>query len=475
MALVVYNSLSRAKEEFVPMRDSKVNMFVCGQTVYDDAHIGHSKTYINFAVIARWLRYSSYEVKYAQNITDVDDKIISRAREAGTDAKTLAEKYEKRLLEDFDALRIKKDADIYPRSHDYIDAVVKQIQQLLDKGFAYPLDGDVYYDVAKFKDYTKLSGMKIGELSRHRVEPKPGKRNVYDFSLWKAAKEGEPSWTIIVTEKGKRVELKGRPGWHIEDTAMTSSIFGEQYDLHGGAMELMFPHHTNEIAQAEAASGKKPFVKYWLHSGVLNIKGEKMAKSLKNFITIREFLKSYDAETLKMLVCSTHYRKEIDYTDQLAKEAQKRARSMSAAFSIFYNSKEAQGSNADEINTTIELLEVDFAQAMNDDFNTPLAAAIIMKSIIKLRDLAESGGGCDTDAKENAAETVVKLARILGLLENGAYKEKLPEEARRLIKEREALRKSGSFAKADEVRNKVREEYGLVLEDTESGTIWYRA
>ena len=322
--LVVYNTLTRKEEDFSPLEGDKVNMFVCGQTVYDDAHLGHAKTYITFAIISRWLRHLGYKVKYAQSLTDVEDKIIARAKERGVEAKEVAATYEKRFMEDLQALGIKDDVDAYLRSHDYIDAIRDQIQLLLDNGYAYPLEGDVYYNVAMFKDYTKLSGMKLDELNKHRIEPKEGKVNPYDFSLWKAAKEGEPSWEIKVKYKGKDVALVGRPGWHIEDTAMTYLLFGPQYDVHGGANELIFPHHTNEIAQAEAAFGKKPFVKYWLHAGVLNIRNVKMSKSLKNFITIREFLERYDAEVLKLLVSSTHYRKEIEYDDALAKEAQKR-------------------------------------------------------------------------------------------------------------------------------------------------------
>ena len=321
---IVYNTLSRAKENFKPINGRKVNMFVCGQTVYDDAHLGHAKNYINFDVIARWLRFTGYEVKYIQNITDVDDKIIRRAAEEGTDPIGLARRFESRFMEDMEAIGVRKSVDMYPRSHDYIPEMVSQIQLLIDKGYAYVLDGDVYYDVSKFSSYTKLSGMKLEDLEKHRIEPKEGKRNSYDFALWKASKPAEPKWDITLSYGGKEHSLSGRPGWHIEDTAITHAIFGEQYDLHGGAIELIFPHHTNEIAQAEAAFGVSPFVKYWLHSGIMLIKGEKMSKSLKNFVRIRDILNKFDAESVRLFVLSTHYRKDMAYSEELLREASSR-------------------------------------------------------------------------------------------------------------------------------------------------------
>ncbi len=472
--LAVYNTLSRSEEPFAPMHERKVNMFVCGNTVYDDAHLGHAKTYIDFAIIARWLRHLGYELRYAQNITDVDDKIIARAKERGIEARELAATYEKRFMEDMEALGIRKDVDVYPRSHDYIETIREQIQLLLDKGYAYLLEGDVYYDVARFKDYTKLSRMKLDELKRHRIEPKEGKINQYDFSLWKAAKAGEPRWEIKVMHKGNEVKLIGRPGWHIEDTAMTYALFGPQYDVHGGANELIFPHHTNEIAQAEAAFGKIPFVKYWLHSGVLNIKDVKMSKSLRNFITIRDFLKNYDAEVFRLLVCSTHYRKDIDYSDALVKEAQKRLRYLYAAFGIFFNMSEAGESDNDrKILEISQTLENEFAKAMNSDFNTPLALSKLVQAVKALREFSGSNEKIGKKAKENAAKIVLNLANVLGLLESDRYKEKMPQEVLDLIKKREALRAEKKFAEADKIRDEVK-KHGVAIEDTEFGSVWYR-
>ncbi|MEM3744324.1 MAG: cysteine--tRNA ligase [Candidatus Micrarchaeaceae archaeon] len=473
--LFVFNTLHRDKEEFIPLNGNRVNMFVCGQTVYDDAHMGHAKTYINFDIIVRWLRHLGYEVKYVQNITDVDDKIIARAKERGVDPIELARYYEKRFLEDMEALGVKRDVDMYPRSHDYIKEIRDQIQLLIDKGYAYLVDEDIYYDVSKFSDYTKLSMMKIEDLVKHRIEPREGKKNSYDFALWKAAKEGEPSWRITIVINGKEIELNGRPGWHIEDTAMTHAIFGPQYDIHGGASELIFPHHTNEIAQSEAAFGVKPFVKYWLHSGVLNVKSEKMSKSLKNFVRIRDVLQKFGSEEIRLLYASTHYRKDIEYSEALLVEASKKLRYIYSAFSVFYNSKEAEKSDADSgIGAVIAKLEEEFEAAMNDDFNTPLALSALVSAISDLKKIAESNAYIGREAKGKAISTVLALAGVFGVLERDTYKQQLPRDVAELIKSREELRKKGDYKSADSIRQKIREEYGYEIEDTENGTVWYR-
>lgn len=473
--LVIYNTLSRKEEEFKPLEEGKVNMFVCGQTVYDDAHLGHAKNYINFSTVSRWLRKLGYDVTYIQNITDIDDKIIARAKERGIEPKELADQFEKRFMEDMEGLGIKKDVDKYPKSHDYIGTIQKQIQLLLDKGYAYVIENDIYYDVAKFKDYTKLSRMKIDELGKHRIEPREGKRNTYDFSLWKAAKEGEPSWEIGINYEGKAKKVVGRPGWHIEDTAMTYEMFGPQYDLHGGANELIFPHHTNEIAQAEAAFGKVPFVRYWMHAGTLNMKGIKMSKSLKNFITIREFLKVYDPEVLKVLICSTHYRKEIEYSEDLAREAEKRLHYLYAALGIFYNMNEEESTEWDgEVNGAVETLEREFSLAMNSDFNTPLALTTLTQTINLLRVIAGKRETIGKEAKAKALNTILGLSNILGLLENDRYKEKISDEVKSLVKRREQLRGAKKFEEADKIRSELKEKHGVVIEDSEYGTVWYK-
>lgn len=490
--LMVYNTLSRQKERFVPRMDRSVQAFFCGLTVYDDAHLGHAKAFINFDVVVRWIRHLGYRVTYLQNITDIDDKIIAKARERGMEPEELARYYEKRFMEDLEAIGARKQIDMLPRSHDYMETIGEQIQLLLDNGYAYPLGGDIYYDVAKFKDYTKLSGMKIDELEKHRVEPKEGKRNVYDFALWKAAKEGEPSWTIrlslnsptvrralppnIFTQSGPgriEVEMTGRPGWHIEDTAITYKEFGPQYDLHGGASELIFPHHTNEIAQAEAAFGRKPFVKYWMHVGVFNINAEKMSKSKGNFITIRAALEGHSAEALRLLFCTTHYRKEVGYSDAAMAEAGKRLGYMYAALGMFYNIKEGPGSEDAEIDSIADSLVKDFADAMNDDFNTPLALGYLTTTLNRLRAFAEQGKSASRPAKLKMVGTVLECAGIFGVLGNESYKKPLPAEALGLIKRRESLRKEKRFAESDKIRDRLRDEYRVVVEDSPEGQKWY--
>jgi len=474
MTLSVYNTLSRSKEKFIPLKDKVVNMFVCGQTVYDEAHLGHARTYICFDIIVRWLRHLNYKVKYIQNITDVDDKIVGRAIELGKDPIELARYYEKRFLEDMEALSVSQNVDLYPRSHDYINAMRDQIQLLIDRGYAYAVGSDIYYDVSKFSGYVSLSGVKLEELEKHRIEPNPDKKNIYDFSLWKESKPGEPFWKIELTLNGQTREFVGRPGWHIEDTAITHSIFGAQYDLHGGASELIFPHHTNEIAQAEAAYGKKPFVKYWLHSGVLNIKGEKMSKSLKNFITIREAREKYNPEAIRLFVASTHYRKEMEYSEDLMKEASRRLGYMYNALSMFYNMAEDVSNDNKSVTDAIEEFETEFTNAMNDDFNTVLALNALSKTLAKLRSFAETNQKVGKSAKTRAISAILDLSDTLGILKSERYKEIPPKEALELIHKRDLHRSKNDFKEADLIRKELETKYKIKLEDTTYGTIWYK-
>jgi len=462
--LKVFNTLTRKKEEFKPISKDKVTMFVCGQTVYDDAHLGHAKTYINFDIIVRWLRFLDYKVFYAQNITDVDDKIIKRANERGITFKELAEFYIKRFFEDMEALGVKQNVDKFPKSSDYIPQIIDQIQTLLRKGYAYLVDGDVYYDVDKFKDYTKLSGMTIEDLNKHRIEPDERKRNTYDFSLWKSAKPNEPSWN---SPWGK-----GRPGWHIEDTAMTVAIFGPQYDLHGGASELMFPHHTNEIAQAEAATGKKPFVKYWLHGGVLNIKGEKMSKSLKNFIKIREILKQYDPEVLRMFFASTHYRSPIDFDEAALEQAKQRLESLYNILNRISNSIKNEKTEKEK---QLEVLLIEtknkFTEAMNDDFNTSLALTKLFNLAGEVNSFIDKNEKISKETGEKIVKILKELGYILGILQKEIKKEKLPKEILDLIIKREGYRKRGDFQEADKIRKELFEK-GILVEDSPEGPRW---
>ena len=422
--LYLYNTLSHSKEKFEPMHEGKVSMFVCGQTVYDDAHLGHARNYISFDIIARWLRCRGYTLQYIQNITDVDDKIIARSLENKTTSEKLAEQYEARFLKDMESLGVKANVDAYPRSHDYIKEMAMQIQLLLDKGYAYISEGNIYYEIDKFPDYTNLSGMRIDELSKHRIESEPGKKKPYDFTLWKKVKAGEPHWPVSFSSNGKTSLLDGRPGWHIEDTAITHAFFGPQYDIHGGASELIFPHHSNEIAQAEAAFGKKPMVKYWLHSGVLKIKGEKMSKSLKNFITIRETLKKYDPEALRLMVALSHYRSQIDFSEELLKKATSSLNYFYSSLSMVYNAKESeQESESGNVLLAISSkLEAEFGSAMDNDFDTPNAMASLWTAVSSMRNAAESHTALDKKSKAKAINTFLGCASVIGILGHDWYK-----------------------------------------------------
>jgi len=311
----IRDTLTGNKDTLEPIHNSRINLFVCGPTVYDDSHIGHGRTYIVFDVVARYLKFRGFSVFYLQNITDVDDKIIQRAAERETSPTALARKYERRYLEDMRALGV-TNVSYYARATEHIPEIISQIQRLIEKGFAYETESGIYFDESRFHDFGKLSHQNAEELLKHRVEPDPTKRNPGDFSLWKKRQDGEEvTWD---SPWGK-----GRPGWHIEDTAITENYFGAQYDIHGGARDLIFPHHEAEIAQMEAVSGKKPLVRHWMHTGFLNVGGEKMSKSLGNFTTIREMLGKYDADAFRLFVLLSHYSSPIDFSQASLEQAER--------------------------------------------------------------------------------------------------------------------------------------------------------
>lgn len=460
MVLKVYNTLTRRLETFRPRHGKKVQMFVCGQTVSDDAHMGHAKTYIQFDIIVRWLRRLGYNVFYVQNITDIEDKIINRAKEKGVDPLELARHHVQRFLEDMEAIRVKKNVDMFPKTTDYIPQMIEQIKTLIEKGFAYAIDGDVYYGVEKFKDYTKLSRMPVEELKKHRIEPDPRKKNPFDFSLWKQQKLGELAWD---SPWGR-----GRPGWHIEDTAMTWAIFGPQYDVHGGATELIFPHHTNEIAQAEAASGKKPFVKYWLHTGVLQIGGVEMHKSLRNFITIREMLSKYDAEVLRLYYASTHYRKPIEFDEKDFEEPKRKLEYLYNTMRSIKNAVSEGGKEPTELTKALTQTRKKFAEAMNSDFKTPLAFTVLYALARKTNTIVAKQKISEKLADETI-KTFKEFGSIFGILEKEMPKEEeLSEKVKDLIARREEARSEKDWKKADATREQIR-KLGFILEDTQEG------
>ncbi|UCD40511.1 MAG: cysteine--tRNA ligase [Candidatus Bathyarchaeota archaeon] len=463
MTLKVFNTLIRRKQTFEPMHGKQVKMFVCGQTTYDDAHVGHAKTYVQFDIIVRWLKHLGYDVYYVQNITDVDDKLIKRAQEKGVEPLSLSKHYSGRFLKDMEALKVKRNVDLFPATSDYIPQMIDQIGILVEKGYAYDVMGNVYYDVTKFKDYTKLSRMSIDELKKHRIEPDPRKRNSFDFALWKREEPGELAWD---SPWGK-----GRPGWHIEDTAMTVTIFGPQYDLHGGASELIFPHHTNEIAQAEAATGKKPFVKYWLHTGVLNIKGEKMSKSLKNFVTIKDVLSRYQPEVLRLYYASTHYRKPIEFDEE---DLERPKAELAYLYNTFRNIKHvasSRGESSKEVETLLAETEKKFAEAMNNDFNTHLSFTHLYGLAQEINKIV-SKQKTNLEQAERIMQTFRELGGIFGILEEEvAIEEKLPKEVEKLIQRREEARKGKNWKTADRLREEIK-RLGYLLEDTSEGVRW---
>jgi cysteinyl-tRNA synthetase len=465
MTIRVYNTYTRKKEDFKPISDKKVRMFVCGPTVYDFSHLGHARTYIAYDVIAKWLRYRGFDVFYLMNITDIDDKIIKRAKETGEDPMELARRFEESFFNDMASLEINT-INVYARASEHIPEIIDQIKRLMEKGFAYTTQTGVYFDVSKFKDYGKLSHQEPEELKRHRIEPDPSKRNKQDFSLWKMRKEGEPYWSSPWGD--------GRPGWHIEDTAIAEKYLGQQYDIHGGGIDLIFPHHEAEIAQMESISGKKPMVKYWIHTGFLKVEGKKMAKSLGNFITIQEALKRYDVETLRLFFLSTHYRSPIDFYEKKMEQAK---RALEALYRTIDNirraTKRIDDLTEDEkaLERIIEKSRRRFREAMDDDFNTPLALACLFNLAKDVNKLLDKQENINKRLAEDLIATFRELGGIFGLLQKEEVKEELPDELRLLIEERERARKRKDWKVADEIRKRL-EGLGIILEDTPEGVKW---
>lgn len=454
----MYNTLTGEKEVFKPIHEGRVRLFVCGPTVYDDAHIGHARTYIAFDFIARYLRYKGFNVFYVQNITDIDDKIIRRASELGIQPHELARRFEKRYLEDMQSLGVNM-VSLYPRATGHIEEIIDQVKRLVDKGFAYETETGVYFDESKFPDFGKLSGQSPEDLKKHRIEPDPSKRNHADFSLWKKKPEG-PAWDSPWGQ--------GRPGWHIEDTAITETYFGPQYDIHGGARDLIFPHHEAEIAQMEASSGKKPLVRYWMHTGFLNVNGEKMSKSLGNFTTIRDILARYDPETFRFFILSTHYRSPIDFSVEALEQSKK---SLDRIHNLIKAIDERlAGDGEDSLNTAagyhdeIAGARTRIIEAMDDDFNTPLVLSIIFDLVRDVnRHLAEG----DISQKElsEVKSLLDEVGEILGLKFCTETSTDITSDLIELIANiRQELRAKKDWAMADEIRDRMR-NLNVSLED----------
>ncbi len=454
--LKIYNTLTKSKQEFKPIEPGKIGMYVCGVTVYDLCHIGHARTFVNFDVIVRYLRYSGYEVKYVRNITDIDDKIIKRANERGISAKDLAEQFIVEMHKDFDALNIKR-PDIEPRATDNIKEIISIVQKLIDNKNAYVSDnGDVVFDINSFKEYGRLSGQKLDELQAGaRIEVAKSKHNPMDFVLWKMSKPGEPAWESPWGE--------GRPGWHIECSAMNNRYLGKEFDIHGGGSDLIFPHHENEIAQSCCAN-HTPYVHYWMHSGMVMINEEKMSKSLNNFFTIRDVLKSYDAETIRFFLLSGQYRSPLNYSQENLDKAR-------AGLNRLYTT--LRDTTPVEPTISEDEFTAKFKEYMDDDFNTPGAISVLFDLTKQIN--KEEG----TKASELAGR-LKQLASVLGILEqdpntfltSGANNDD-NAEIESLVKERNDARKAKDWARADAARDKLKAMH-IELEDTPQGTVWHR-
>jgi cysteinyl-tRNA synthetase len=455
--LKIYNTLSRKKEDFRPRDDKKVNLFVCGPTVYDYSHIGHARTYVAFDVVAKYLKYNGFKVTYLQNITDIDDKIIQRAGERGVKPAELAKKFEEAYLKDMKALQVDS-VSRYARATEHIKEIISQVERLMDQGYAYQLDDGIYYDISKFKNYGKLSRRTIsqGEDAVSRIDESKEKRNRGDFCLWKFSKADGPSWPSPWGQ--------GRPGWHIEDTAITEKFFGPQYDIHGGARDLIFPHHEAEISQMEAISGKSPLVKYWIHSGFLTVEGQKMSKSLGNFVTIGDFLKKNSARLLRLLVVKTHYRSPIDYSEKMVLQTKKEL----ARIDEFTDKiKDLKNKDKGSISALIKQTATDFENAVDDDFNTPKAVASVFNLINKSNALISKNKLSEKDAK-SILDFLQKIDTIFDFIFAKETKEKVPEEVAKLAKEREKSRQAGKWQDSDRLRDEIK-KLGYTVEDTKDG------
>lgn len=463
----LYNTLTRKKEEFVPLEENKVKMYVCGPTVYDYIHIGNARPYVIFDTIRRYMEYKGYDVTYVQNFTDVDDKIINKANAENVDMSVISERYIAEAIKDADGLNVER-ATYNPRVTNEMDNIIKMIQTLIDKGYAYEVDGSVFYDTKAFKDYGKLSGKNIDELEAGaRIKVDENKKNPMDFVLWKPKKEGEPFW--------KSPWSDGRPGWHIECSVMAKKYLGDTIDIHAGGEDLIFPHHENEIAQSEAANGK-PFAKYWLHNGFINVDNEKMSKSKGNFFTLRDIVAEVPYDVVRFFILSGHYRSPINFSRELMEAAGNgldRIKNSHKGVSFILKNAEDKEMSAEEKKLLAESdsFRKMFEEAMDDDFNTADAVTAIFE-IVKF---------ANVNVNENSSRAFVQavleemtaLCDILGIRFAGEEKDPESGEIEALIEERQQARKNKDWATADRIRDELKAR-GIILEDTAAGVRWSR-
>jgi cysteinyl-tRNA synthetase len=474
--LKIYNTLNKKKETFEPIRPGKVGIYVCGPTVYDASHIGHARSVVVFDVIVRYLEVMGYEVTYVRNFTDVDDKIINRAGQLGISTRELSERYIKEFYEEMDALKVKR-ATIEPRATDHIAEIIGVVERLISSGHAYVAGGDVFYAVETFKDYGKLSGRRLEEmLAGARVEVDERKRNPFDFVLWKGAKPGEPMWD---SPWGK-----GRPGWHIECSAMSTHFLGHHFDIHGGGKDLVFPHHENEIAQSEGAFDE-PFANVWIHNGFVRIDQEKMSKSLGNFLMIKDILKKHHPEALRLFLLSNHYRSPVDFTDQAMAEADA---GLEKIYTLLHRLDYPGRFDAGKDEQGSEGLWAGFCEAMDDDFNTARGIGLVFEAVRQLNRFLDNTGGKPSQQDQarlvSTRADLIRIGSVLGILteDPSQFFEQRKAEViqakaidtalvERLIAERTRARQQKDWATADRIRNEL-SAMDVVIEDGAEGTTW---
>jgi cysteinyl-tRNA synthetase len=467
MSLVLYNDLTRTKEPFIPVRKGHVGFYSCGPTVYDYFHIGNARPFIVFDVLRRYLEYSGYTVTFVQNFTDIEDKMIARANREGITVRQLADRFIGEYYKDADALGVRR-ANHNPLATEHMDEIIGLVSTLIEKGHAYEADGDVFFDVSSFPKYGALSKQSLEELqSGARIEINERKRHPLDFALWKAKKEGEPSWPSPWGE--------GRPGWHIECSAMSMKYLGETLDIHSGGTDLTFPHHENEIAQAEAATGK-PFVKYWIHNGYLLIDKEKMSKSLGNFLTARAALEKFPARAIRFFMLSAHYRSPINFSEESLLQAKSAMERLDNCWSdlghAITNRKKGERTEENETAALFSALEEKFRAVMDDDFNTAAATGVLFDGVKTVNTYLKESDLPDPAVLEAAETFFRKLDSVMGILPPEASGEEGESAGiEKLIAERNEARKRKDFSRSDEIRDELAAR-GIVLEDTPEGTKW---
>ncbi len=462
----VYNTLTRKKEELIPLKEGEIKMYSCGPTVYNYFHIGNARPFIMFDLLRRYLEYRGYKVKFVQNFTDIDDKVIKKANDENTTYNEIAERYIKEYFTDAEGLKIKK-ADVHPRASENIDEIIDIVKTLVDKGYAYEAGGDVYFRTRAFKEYGKLSHQNLDELEAGaRVDVREHKEDPMDFALWKAAKPGEPFWHSPWGD--------GRPGWHIECSAMARKYLGETIDIHSGGVDLCFPHHENEIAQSECANGK-PFAHYWLHNAFLNIDNQKMSKSLGNFFTVRDAAEAYGYDAIRFFMVSAHYRTPLNYSKESLEQAQAALARINAALSNlrFLSEKGAEGEMTPAEKTSFEgfgKYRDSFCEAMDDDLNSADAVAVIFELIREVNTLCAEKDVTKVYAEE-ALKMVTELCSVLSIGETET--DDIGNDIKQLIEKRQQARKEKNYAEADRIRDELKAR-GIVLEDTPQGVKAHR-